>query len=185
MSLPQSPPTSSGIVVISGSDLFDPATSDFRVIRGTIQLEPKQNLFFGGSVFTENLGITGAISPEPRIVLRIPGNDIQAVAAVFTNSPITGFISIPLDKQDIVAPGFIPGSPDINITSTSVTSSGIVVMDFFPGAGTPVVPFVPPVVINERLFPIFQGTNFERTFPEENRRVFPVLPQFSTLTPGD
>lgn len=85
-----------------------------------------------------------------------------------------------------VVGGFVPDpTDDINITSTSVTTSGVVVVEFFPGAGIPEVPYVPPTYLNERLFPITSTSDFIRTFPEENRRIYPVLPQISTLTPGD
>jgi hypothetical protein len=69
---------------------------------------------------------------------------------------------------------------DTGIRRTDVTTSGVVILDIFPDAGSAAEVFVPPVVINARVFPLFQGP-----FPAHDRRIFPVLPQFSTLTPGD
>ena len=79
---------------------------------------------------------------------------------------------------------FVPIGDNIKITSTPVTTSGVVILDFFPGVGLPDFPYVPPIFLNQRLFPVtFSGIG-ERVFPEENRRIYPVLPQFSIITPG-
>ncbi len=123
MALGQSPPTTSGIIVISGSDFFDPQTSDLPIATGSIESSTKRGT---------GIGVLGTV----------------------------------LDLTS-----------GVKIRSTPVTTSGIVVIDIFIGAGEV---FVVPVVGNVRLFPIFQGV-----FPEQDRRIFPVLPQFSTLTPGD
>lgn len=163
MFVPQSPPTTSGVVIISGSNNFDPPTSDWGVVRGLVV------------DFVED-------SPIPQTDIPILLNEPLKGWTTLSGILITDFTEVILE----VAGGFIPNfDDDVSIQTTTVTTSGIVVLDFFPGAGIGEIPYVPPVVINERLFPIFQGTDFTRTFPEENRRIYPVLPQFSTLTPGD
>jgi len=191
MSLPQSPPTTSGIVVLSGSDSFDPQASDFPVIWGTIEEPDKSESLVvkgGGGLDTTNLflstsgvgGFAGTIQEPSKEALAVRGCVVVPGSGVFTMAPIAGTIEEP-DKQTLAVLGHVLHSvDDVGITSTAVTTSGIVVVDIFPGAGTPAAPFVPPVVINERFFPNFQGT-----FPEHDRRIFPVLPQFATLTPGD
>lgn len=150
MSLKQSPPTTSGIVVISGSNFFDPLTSDFPVVQGVL-----------------------AGFNLPRNQMNFLGSDPQNTSALLISGSITGGITISL-KERMDFPGFVPdATEDTDITTTSVTTSGVVVLDIFPGAGTI---FVVPVVGNERLFPIFQGE-----FPVQDIRIFPVLPQFSTI----
>jgi len=152
MALGQSPPTTSGLVVISGSNNFDSQTSDFPVVVGIVDRVEKRGVAagLGGTVtfddFFDDVHTGGIISVDKRGA-----------------SPVLGTV---LDLTS-----------DIEIRSTPVTTSGIVVMDMFIGAG---VVFVIPVVGNVRIFPIFQGA-----FPEQDRRVFPRLPQSSTLTPGD
>jgi len=131
MSLPQSPPTTSGIVVISGSNSFSRATSDFPVI---------QNLF---------------------------------LTSAGTRDQITLFNSFVLDLD-----------LDLEVISTDVTTSGIVILNYALDIG---IPFIVPVVIDERIFP-FSPVSGVRLFPEtviSGVRIFPVLPQFATLTPGD
>jgi len=150
MALGQSPPTTSGIVVITGSNSFDPQSSDYPVVVGIIETAIKK----------------GA---EP-IVGTVTFDD-------FANLVFVGTV-ISVDKLGTAAPvlgSVLDLTSDVEIRTTPVTTSGIVVMDMFIGAV-----FVVPVVGNTRLFPIFQGV-----FPEQDRRIFPVLPQFSTLTPGD
>jgi len=151
MALGQSPPTTSGLVVISGSDFFDPQTSDLPIVTGPIQPNRRRGAkpVEGTVVFDDffDLVFQGTVSTAGR-------------RAAF---PVTGLV---LDLTS-----------DTEIRSTPVTTSGVVVMDIFTGAGTV---FVAPVVGNARVFPIFQGA-----FPEQDRRVFPRLPQSSTLTPGD
>jgi len=150
MALGQSPPTTSGIVVITGSNSFDPQSSDYPVVVGIIETAIKK----------------GA---EP-VVGTVTFDD-------FANLVFAGTV-ISVDKLGTAAPvlgSVLDLTSDVEIRTTPVTTSGIVVMDMFIGAV-----FVVPVVGNTRLFPIFQGV-----FPEQDRRIFPVLPQFSTLTPGD
>lgn len=122
----QSPPTVSGVIVISGSNDFLVGQSDFPIVT------------LAGDVLVEEVVIEG---------------------------PSIGFVSDPLN---------------IKLTSTPVTTSGLIVAEIFPNAG-----FTPVPVINARLFPVISGSVFVRVFPEEGRRIFPVLPQNSILTPGD
>ena len=131
--------------------------------------------------------ILGSSPPTTSGIVVITGTNFSAADAEFP--VVTGKITpiiLDLAPTLIYSESFVPDhTADIKIEQTKVTTSGIVVVEIFPGAGAAPAPFVPPVVINERIFPIFKGTNFERTFPEENQRIFPVLPQFSTITPGD
>ncbi len=168
MGLKQLPPTESGIVVISGSDMFG-LTGDFPVIQGLVfdsfveHDEPIELIFSSDPQTTQDIFESIApvglifITPAEGAEGERQDNNIQILEVLDMN----------------------PGG-DVNITSTSVTTSGIVLFDMFPGAGSVVVPFVPPVVLNERFFPLFQGP-----FPEHDSRIYPRLPQFSILTPGD
>lgn len=192
--LGQSPPTTSGIVVISGSNNFGltsdfPASSSFKIIHNTDE-----------SFSDPSLGlITPALvdSLIPPSVLYLV--DLH-VDTSYTTDPITlisteqvdALIDIPVLRIDLTYDPFIslasiafaPGENDIKITSTPVTTSGVVVLDLFPGAGLPTIPYAPPTYLNQRLFPVtFSGLG-ERVFPEENRRIYPVLPQFSIIYPG-
>ena len=88
----QSPPTTSGIVVISGSNLFDRETSDFPVI--------------------QNLLLTSA----------------------GTRDQITLFNNFVLDLD-----------LDLEVISTDVTTSGIVILNYIVDIG---IPFVVPIVID-------------------------------------
>ncbi len=151
MALPQSPPTTSGIVVISGSDFFDPQSSDFPIVRGTVSGTGRKGI--------EILGVPPVFDAFADLV--VGGGQI------LTSSP----------RASTVLGRVLRINQDIEIRSTPVTASGIVVMDMFVGAGAV---FIVPIVGNVRIFPVFQGV-----FPEQDRRIFPVLPQFSTLTPGD
>jgi len=153
MALGQSPPTTSGLVVVSGSDFFDPQTSDFPIVTGGLEAFEKKErgLAIGAVVFDD-----------------------------FFDSVAGGGFATFFDKRaaSILFDGAVLDiDEDVEIRSTPVTTSGVVIMDMFIGAG---VVFVVPVVGNTRLFPIFEGV-----FPEQDRRVFPRLPQSSTLTPGD
>jgi len=150
MALGQSPPTTSGIVVITGSNSFDPQSSDYPVVVGIIETAIKKG--------AETVVGTVTFDDFANLVFAGP---VISVDKLGTAAPILGSV---LDLTS-----------DVEIRTTPVTTSGIVVMDMFIGAV-----FVVPVVGNTRLFPIFQGV-----FPEQDRRIFPVLPQFSTLTPGD
>ncbi len=170
MALLQSPPTTSGIVVLSGTNEMFGLFGEFPVIRG---------LVWKGSVLHDDLPGPLTLVSEPSIVQISVSNNIV--------SPL-----IFADQED-GAPGQklandirlvnvldMGSNTDVGIISTEVTTSGIVILDIFPNAGVPPVPFVPPVVINARTFPVFQGS-----FPEQDSRIFPRLPQFSILTPGD
>lgn len=159
--LPQSPPTTSGIVIISGSNNFDPLTSDFPIVVGVVDFKPPD--FFSPPARVN----------DPNFLI-----DFGVKGSLFFTEVSTDFVILP--------GGFVPDlSNDVDIKSPGPTASGIVIIDFFPGAGAPLVPYVPPTLFNERLYPISSTSDFVRVFPEENRRVYPVLPQFSILTPGD
>jgi len=183
MSLPQSPPTTSGIVILSGSNFFDPESSDFPVIRGNVTAPDKGMSLkgTGGQDITDLFlssasgGFSGKIASPAKIQLSLKGAVLDPADAIY----IVGKITPPQKAtQGLSLAGFIPDiGEDVGITSTEVTTSGIVIMEMFPGAGES---FVPPVVVNARTFPNFQGT-----FPEQDSRVYPRLPQFSVVTPGD
>ena len=127
-----SPPTTSGVVVLSGSNAFDITSSDFPVARATANI----------------------MSHPPLIMTR------SAVVLV--------------QPDDISAGG----------GSSSVTTSGVAILSFYPGAGAP---YIIPFVINARLFPISAAafpttvSGFESTVSGE--RIYPVLPQYSTIIP--
>ncbi len=188
MSLPQSPPTTSGIVVLSGSNSFDPQSSDFPAIRGLIENSDNSSVLLangGGGVDTTNTfflssPVVGKITEPFKEELEVQGG-VATLDGLVLFLPIAGTIKEPGEKEELDTSGVVLALDlDVDITSTAVTTSGIVIVDIFPGAGAPIVPFVPPVVFNERFFPNFQGP-----FPEHDSRIFPRLPQFSTLTPGD
>ena len=154
MGLGQSPPTTSGIIIISGSNFFDPQTSDFPVIVALPETSRRKQagpVIATPPVFDAflNLVVGSAVAATPSGPKRV--EDVKAVVLDLTS--------------------------DIGIRSTPVTTSGIVIMDMFFGAGGV---FISPIVGNARIFPVFAGI-----FPEQDRRIFPVLPQFSILTPGD
>ena len=183
-----SPPTVSGIVVPSGSYNFDLLLSDFP-IAPSLQLvnfpglSDSQSLRAAeGNAIDLALELVGAgflIKVPPIESFRAAEGNAIDLALELVGA---GFlIKVPPIESLFPSISFDPGS-DTTFQNLPPTTSGIVVVEMFPGAG---VGFIPPVFINERLFPIFQGTNFSRSFPEENRRTFPVLPQFSILTPGD
>ena len=150
MALGQSPPTTSGLVVITGSNSFDPQTSDFPVVIGIVESSGrKDNTVVGAPPVFDDFF------------------DLARVGLATT-----------VGRKDSISLGVVLEiSSDVKIRSTPVTTSGVVIMDMFIGAGSV---FVVPVVGNARIFPIFQGV-----FPEQDRRVFPRLPQSSILTPGD
>jgi hypothetical protein len=158
----QSPPTTSGIVIVSGSNSFDPVTSDWGTVVATL------------TEFTEGSAVR--TSDIPFIM-----NDLSLY------TPASGILLTNFNEVIFeVTAGFVPSfEDDTEIISTPVTTSGIVIMNFYPGAGAGEIPYVPPTYINQRLFPVVFSGAGERVFPEKNRRVYPVLPQFSVITPGD
>jgi len=127
----RSPPTTSGIVIISGSNFFG-ADSDFPIVRA---------------------------NPYPSLSL-----------------------SLPLVQNVVV----FASSEDISITKgvSSVTTSGLAIVEFYPGAGAP---YIIPIVSSARLFPISAAafpttvSGFETTVSGE--RIYPLLPQYSTIIP--
>lgn len=148
----QSPPTTSGIVVISGSAGFDLLSSDFPVLQGFVKVEPL-----------------------PAVVL---GSDPETTSDLFMGLGRSSGLSRVIYTEASSVNGFVPDQTlDYDITKTTVTTSGIVIFDLFPGAGEE---YIVPVVGNVRLFP-----EAIRVYPPYNVRIFPLLPQFSTITPGD
>jgi hypothetical protein len=184
----QSPPTTSGVVVISGSNNFG-VGSDFPAFVMTLDFSPPNAAIPDGL----NMVLNDVTSPPPTITALemidfIPEhfddmvvNDVTSPPPSFGNLEMVEHVHV----QDVTVLSFAPSDDSIKITSTNVTTSGVVVIDLFPGAGAGLVPYVPPSYINSRIFPVtFSGLG-ERVFPEENRRIYPVLPQFSVITPGD
>jgi hypothetical protein len=185
MPLPQSPPTTSGIVVLSGSNLFDPQASDFPVIAGTAIMPDDSSLprvlGLGGQDITDGFPAIIGIAPASTAELPTVKGFVLTTQQFTALSPTIIGIVLPFELPTAVDGVVLDVKQDVGVTSTEVTTSGIVIFDMFPGAGVPEVPFVPPVVINARLFPLFQGPF--TGIPDG--RIYPVLPQSSTLTPGD
>lgn len=185
----QSPPTTSGIVIISGSNDFIAGSSDFPCPVVTIVDDYLPTIFDDLQVtVVPNKTITFGHLEIENYVQSDVMQDMDSLD--FTNSPALTFGHLELTEIvptvifDIDAQ-FAPTSENLKITTTEVTTSGIVILDFFPGAGEALIPYVPPVFLNQRIYPVtFSGLG-ERLFPEENRRIYPVLPQFSVITPGD
>ncbi len=179
MALPQSPPTTSGIVVITGSNSFDSQSSDFPIVRGTVVAVGRADVNVigaGGEDFIPAVsGLPGTIISSGRTDVNVIGS--QVFSTEVSDLGFSGTI-IKSGRTDVDVLGRVLTIRfDVDVTQTTVTTSGIVVMDIFVGAGEV---FLVPAVGNVRIFPVFQGV-----FPEQDRRIFPVLPQFSTLTPGD
>lgn len=195
--LGQSPPTTSGIVVISGSNNFGPG-SDFPVF-SSISIKYSIDDF----IFTSPIGLSSSelanevIGVPPSLVITdfvseettlgpLMGlsSSVSADLLVFPSTLVISDMSIDEDfaQTNLM---FVSDPQNIKTTSTPVTTSGIVILDLFPGAGVVFIPFVPPIFINQRIFPVIFSGPGERLFPEENKRIYPVLPQFSIITPGD
>lgn len=165
--MPQNPPTTSGVVIISGSYGFAPGTSDFPVELGRIVTI--------GHEYVSNppaVPVFRAIDTLPLVSISgLPNYDIYPYPATivtlghdYLTYPV---VSSPFNSIDFVFPD------DHYIETTPTATSGICIWSFYPGAG---VGFVVPLVINARLFPIFAGI-----YPEQDRRIYPVLPQYSTI----
>lgn len=201
MALNTSPPLTSGVVVLSGSDFFNRLTSDFPVLMELVLEDPGQytpysssELILGNSPQVNSTGIynysirgmlvtdPAGNEPYPNSLLLF-GNSPQVNSSGIGSTAIKGLLHLSdayVEADSTLFAQVLRIPTDTGIRSTPVTTSGVVILDLFPEAGVAVVVFVPPVVINARLYPLFQGP-----FPEHDRRIFPVLPQFSTLTPGD
>lgn len=194
--LGQSPPTTSGIVVLSGSNNFG-LGSDFPAFASLqIDYHTEDQRFDPPIDLASSLSANEAVTPRVLTLLNL--NDYEATPfhpLMFLASSVTAneaVIPRVLDISMGIEDGrvqtflqFVPFGTNSKITSTSVTTSGIVILEFFPGADDLFVPYAPPIFINQRVFPVtFSGLG-ERLFPEENRRIYPVLPQFSVITPGD
>jgi hypothetical protein len=182
----QSPPTTSGVVVISGSNNFG-VGSDFPAFVLTVLdnyiADPFDDMIVNDVTSPPpsfgNLEMLDNYIADPFDDMIV--NDVSSPPPTFSMEMIEDYITV----LDVTPFTFAPSEDNIKITSTNVTTSGIVIIDMFPGAGAGFIPFVPPVFLNQRIFPVtFSGLG-ERLFPEENRRIYPVLPQFSVITPGD
>lgn len=191
----QSPPTTSGIVVLSGSNNFGTG-SDFPVFSSiSISYHSEESIFSEPIDVSSPLGVADAIDIP---VLRIPAfheeepfvGTIDIVSSsqadLARDIPVLSLTSLHSDENIAqTSLYFVANGDNIKITPPDTTTSGVVILDIFPDAGVLEFPYVPPLYVNQRLFPVtFSGIG-ERVFPEENRRVYPVLPQYSTLTPGD
>lgn|SRR5574338_254678 len=106
-----------------------------------------------------------ALSDEIRGIWQLVGTPESIGYDYVTYPTVSGLVS-----EDLVYPD------DYSITSTPVTTSGVTLLNFYPGAFVTV--WITPVVIDARLFPIFAGI-----FPQQDRRIYPVLPQYSTIIP--
>jgi hypothetical protein len=187
--LGQSPPTTSGVVVISGS-AFQVHVLDIQFDKVEDQiLSPHMDLASSASV-DSSISI-----PVLNFVDTPNTNDTDYLMRLVSSGPTDALINIPVLNIDMSTEDarvqtylqFVPLGDNLKITSTPATTSGIVVMDFYPGVnvsgGPP--PYIPPIYLNQRLYPVTFSGFGERVFPEENRRIYPVLPQFSIITPGD
>lgn len=155
MPLPQNPTTTSGVVVVSGSHGFDRALSDYPSI-----LHLQANTTFLNQHVVKTL-------TSPLSIL----NDYSGYVV---DTLLTHEISI---KKPVVQGVIIDIEDDIEIfLQNPPTTSGVVVARMGFGLG---IIFVVPVVGNVRLFPVTPAE-----FPEQDRRIYPVLPQFSTIIPG-
>ena len=130
MVIGQSPPTTSGVVIIFGSESFGPA-SDFPILAGLVASAPQSESF--------STGLTTIVEPAVVGGLAEAGLQPQAPALeVFSTALATVF-----DSQ-----------LDLEILPTNVTTSGITIMTFGLGIGQVPIPFIGPFVINFRIFPV-------------------------------
>jgi hypothetical protein len=168
MALNTSPPLTSGVVVLSGSEFFNPlAGSDFPVI--------KMALLDGQSLSSD------AVLSDSTFILTKAPDVISTAVGSYTVKNLLISNAPPAEDNVEVFAKVIRITQDIRIRSTPVTTSGVVILDMFPDAEGEGEVFVPPVVINARIYPLYQGP-----IPSPAAgRIFPLLPQFSTLTPGD
>ena len=195
--LGQSPPTTSGIVVLSGSNNFS-VNGDFPVFSSvSIKYHIEEPILTypidlvssvsdddisGAPTMLALIDIYGDVTPPAPLIMLAPSMIVDTLIVL----PVLGLLNINIEEGFAQTKLMFVGDVDnTKITSTPVTTSGIVILDLFPGAGEDLIPYVPPIFINQRIFPVtFSGLGV-RLFPEENRRIYPVLPQFSVVTPGD
>jgi hypothetical protein len=88
--------------------------------------------------------------------------------------PLSYTATSPIVSGEVLVLGY---PDDWRITTTETTTSGVVVFEMGIGIGTP---YVVPVVIDARLFPVSLAS-FPTTISGE--RIYPVLPQYSTIIP--
>lgn len=165
----QNPPTTSGVVIISGSYGFDSDLSDFPVILGRLTV-----IGTGWDYMASPNSILATTDNFPMVLVSgLPDYDRHPYPARLVT---TGWDYLAQDSY-VVSEPFVALDftfpEDHHIDQSPPTTSGVVIWSFYPGAG---VAWIVPIVINARLFPIFAGT-----YPEQDRRIYPVLPQFSTI----
>lgn len=130
MVIGQSPPTTSGVVVISGSESFGPA-SDFPILTGIVAVGPQPESF--------TTGLTTIFESAAVVGLSESGLLTQAPALEVFSTALTTVFDFQLDLE---------------ILPTNVTTSGVTIMTFGLGIGTIPIPFIGPFVINARIFPV-------------------------------
>lgn len=184
--LSQSPPTTSGVVIVSGSNDFTPGLADLEVvIGGAIEdffLTPDGPSFdMASDPRATSQPDSGNFAPVIAFltdIIEIPLNPtidfVMATDAVSIYDPAVGNFTQPLVLDVTIeaiqndlggAIGYLPDPfLDIFISSETATTSGIVIVNIFPNANN-LIPFISPILLTER--------------------VFPLLPQFSVITPGD
>lgn len=184
--LGQSPPTTSGIVVISGSD-FQWHVLDIQYDKVEDQiLSPYMDLASSASADSSiNVPVLNFVDMPNTNDTGLDMSIISAPTAALYSIPVLNINMHTEDERVQTFLQFVPIGTGRKITSTPVTTSGIVVIDIFPGADDLFVPYAPPIFTNQRIFPVVFSGAGERVFPEANRRIYPVLPQFSVITPGD
>ena len=186
----ESPPSVSGIVVLSGSNDFSAISSDFPVVKGLVsQTYTASNPALYGSIIPRTKEVTqivvsgsrvnlvvagytstvmhGEISPRVNEVIQIvaSGSVRNLVATSYTHTPI------------LYAGAYVVGPSDWRVTQTEITTSGIVLLEMALGIGAE---YFIPIVFDARVFPISTAT-----FPVavSGTRIYPVLPQYSTIIP--
>ena len=151
-----SPPTVSGLVLVSGSQNFDVTTSDFPVLR--------------------NMQLVQSSVNAPLLAMSKAAEDITQISQAL-GKPMTLQLTPVLEPQ-LSLSSIVVGFPlDMNIIDTEVTTSGVVILEMYFGAG---VAYIPPIVIDARIFPVSTAS-----FPVavSGTRIYPVLPQYSIIIP--
>jgi hypothetical protein len=181
----QSPPTTSGLVIISGSNNWARGSDLEVVIGGNIEdyfRTPDSPSFVMAldpvPLYDPDAGNFSPVIAELTDIIDIPLTPtiefVMASDPVPLYDPDAGNFTpllvldvtieeIQNDMDDSV--GYIPDMAlDFFVESETTTTSGIVIVNIFPGAND-LIPFISPILLTER--------------------VFPLLPQFSVITPGD
>jgi len=171
--MPFFPVTTSGIVIISGSNYFDSLTSDFPIVIGTVISSPFPSDVYANPVFQQGL----AQDPYEPATLVLSGTVVAKLSPEFFFPPFVYSNSV------FTAAGkVLQFDRDIRIKQTLVTTSGITLVDF--GIDILTAGYIVPVYINSRLFP-YQLRLFPITDSTTSSgvRVYPRLPQFSVIIP--